>query len=169
MSKRPAIPAATEAELLLKSGRRCAICFGLEGNDAVKPGQIAHLDHDRANNKLDNLCFLCQPHHDQYDSKTSQTKGLTEHEVRSYRDQLYAALPALLAAAKKKAGDVSFAGDVSAGSGRHGPGGDARIEGGAGRRGASGGNVAIGGGKYKAGDGGIGKGGDLTIKGGDAE
>src|SRR5262245_7155701 len=34
-------------------------------------GQIAHLDHDPTNNKLENLCFVCQPHHGQYDSKTS--------------------------------------------------------------------------------------------------
>ena len=43
---------------------------------------------DSGNNKIDNLCFLCQPHHEQYDSRTSQTKEFREHEVRSYRARL---------------------------------------------------------------------------------
>ena len=169
MSKRPPIPDATQTELFTKSGRRCAICFALQGDAEMKAGQIAHLDHDPTNNKFENLCFACQPHHDQYDSKTSQTKGLTEHEVRSYRDKLYAVLPAILEAARSKAGDVNISADLSAGSGKHGPGGDVRAEAGTGRHGASGGNVNIGPGTYKAGDGGVGKGGDLIIKGGDAE
>ena len=71
---------------------------------------------------------------------------------------------------ERKAGSVSVSGDVAAGSGREGPGGDARIEGGAGRHGASGGDVMIGPGTYRAGDGGPGgKGGNLIIRGGDAE
>jgi hypothetical protein len=169
MAKRPSIPDATQTELFAKSGRRCAICFALHGDAAVKGGQIAHLDHDPSNNKLDNLCFLCQPHHDQYDSRTSQTKGLTEHEVRSYRDKLYVALPSIISAAHRKAGDVNVSGDLLAGSGRDGPGGDVRAEGGTGRAGATGGDANIGPGTYKAGDGGLGKGGDIIIKGGDAE
>ncbi len=88
MAKRPPIPDTTQAELFTKSGRRCAICFALHADAWVKAGQIAHLDDDPKNNKLENLCFLCQPHHDQYDSRTSQTKGMTEHEVRSYRHKL---------------------------------------------------------------------------------
>ena len=169
MSKRPAIPDTTQTELLAKSGRRCAVCFALEGDTAVKAGQIAHLDQDRDNNKLENLCFLCQFHHDQYDSRTSQTKGLTEHEVRTYCDKLYAALPAILTSNQRKAGDVNISANLSAGSGEHGPGGDVRAEAGTGRHGASGGSVNIGLGTYAAGEGGIGKGGDIIIKGGDAE
>ena len=69
----------------------------------------------------------------------------------------------------RKAGDVNISANLSAGSGKHGPGGDVRAEGGMGRHGASGGNVNIEPGSYKAGDGGIGKGGDVIIKGGDAE
>jgi hypothetical protein len=169
MSNRPPISQATQTELFEKCGRRCAICVALEGDKTIKGGQIAHLDHDPTNHILENLCFLCLPHHDQYDSRTSQTKGLTEHEVRSYRNKLYVTLPAILEAAQTKAGDVNIAANVSAGSGKHGPGGDVRVEGGTGRDGASGGNVNIGPGNYKAGDGGIGKGGDLFIKGGDSE
>ncbi len=169
MSKRPAIPKTTETELFTKSGRRCAICYTLHGDTKVKAGQIAHLDKNSGNNNIDNLCFLCPTHHDQYDSRTSQTKGLTEHEVRSCRDKLYLALPGILAAAQGKAGDVNVSANISAGSGEHGPGGDARIEGGIGRHGASGGSVNVGPGEYRAGAGGLGKGGDFIIKGGDAE
>ena len=169
MSKRTKIPKATETDLFTRNGRRCAICFALQGDAALKAGQIIHLDKDPNNHEIENLCFLCQPHHDQYDSRTSQTKGLTQHEVRSYRDKLYVALPGILAATQKKAGDVNVSGDLSAGSGQDGPGGDARVEGGTGRHGASGGNVNMGPGRYQAGAGGLGKGGDLNIKAGDAE
>ena len=33
--------------------------------------------------------YLCLDHHDYYDSKTSQSKGLTANEVKAYRDDLY--------------------------------------------------------------------------------
>ena len=68
-----------------------------------------------------------------------------------------------------RAGNVSVAGDVSAGDGKEGPGGNVTIKGGTGHRGASGGDVNIGPGTYKAGEGGPeGPGGDIDIKGGDA-
>jgi hypothetical protein len=167
---RPKIPVDVERDVLLKSGRRCALCVGLQGDWLPKPGQIAHLDGNRANNAFANLCWLCQPHHDQYDSRTSQTKGLTASEVRAYRDALYAALPLLLAGNQRKAGSVFVSADVAAGSGKEGPGGRVRLEGGTGRRGADGGDVTLGPGTYRAGDGGPGgNGGDFTAKGGDAE
>jgi hypothetical protein len=55
----------------------------------VKKGQIAHVDQDRSNNKEENLAFLCLEHHDEYDTKPSQSKNLTEREVKHYRDLLY--------------------------------------------------------------------------------
>jgi hypothetical protein len=170
-SHRPKIPAGIETEVLVKSGRRCALCFGLRGEDSEKPGQIAHLDHNRSNNDFGNLCFLCQPHHDQYDSSTSQTKGLTEREVRVYRDTLYAALPQIINSNTSKAGSIFVSSDIAAGTGNVGPGGNVQLEGGIGRNGADGGDVMIGPGNYRAGDGGPGggKGGDLVIKGGDAK
>jgi hypothetical protein len=58
----------------------------------VKQGQIAHLDKDPSNNALDNLAFLCLAHHDQYDSSTRQSKGLTIEEVKHYRTELLAFL-----------------------------------------------------------------------------
>lgn len=96
MTKRRRITSA-ETEVLRKSGRRCCVCFGLYRHLGVKRGQIAHLDHNPANSTIDNLAFLCIEHHDQYDSRTSQSKGLTLHEVKSYRTELYQAMEAFRA------------------------------------------------------------------------
>jgi hypothetical protein len=71
--------------------------------------------------------------------------------------------------AARKAGSVNLSGDISAGSGKEGPGGHVVAEGGAGRHGADGGDVNGGPGNYKAGDGGKGPGGNIHLKGGDAE
>jgi hypothetical protein len=72
------------------------------GNFDVKAGQIAHLDHDNKNSELDNLAFLCLEHHDQYDSKTSQSKGLRENEIKQFRTALYANVSAALSHAEEK-------------------------------------------------------------------
>lgn len=77
-----------ETKLLVESRRRCCICFGLDRDTGLKPGQIAHLDGNRENNRIENLAFLCLKHHDDYDSRTSQRKGLTMQEVKRYRDEL---------------------------------------------------------------------------------
>jgi len=61
----------------------------------VKKGQIAHLDRDPQNNRLDNLAFLCLEHHDQYDTRTSQSKGWTIAEVEQYRALLYSKVESL--------------------------------------------------------------------------
>ena len=87
-SRRKRNPKADQ-DVLLKSRRRCCLCFGLNGDLEEKKGQIAHLDGDPANDKPDNLVFLCFEHHDQYDSTTSQSKSLQIGEVRSYREKLY--------------------------------------------------------------------------------
>ena len=169
MAKRTKVPKTTETKVLLQSRRRCCLCVALRDDSAVKKGQIAHLDKDPNNNDIFNLVYLCFEHHDEYDGTTSQSKGLTELEVRTYRDQLDDRLHSVTIA-QPRAGDVSVSADVAAGDGTAGPGGDAVIEGGTGRHGASGGNVTIGPGTYRAGDGGPGgSGGDLVIKGGDAE
>ncbi|MBZ0148963.1 MAG: hypothetical protein K8F62_15675, partial [Pseudorhodoplanes sp.] len=64
------------------------MCFGLNRDDQIKKGQIAHLDQNRDNNDLRNLVYLCLEHHDEYDSRTSQSKGLTRTEIERYRDEL---------------------------------------------------------------------------------
>ena len=86
---RKRIPPKVEAEVLAVCRRRCCICFGLNRDTDIKFGQIAHLDHNPSNNDLDNLAFLCLQHHDQYDTQTSQSKGLKKREVRIYRTELH--------------------------------------------------------------------------------
>jgi hypothetical protein len=92
MSNRPKIPPQIEAAVLVKSGRRCCLCFGLHRDLTIKRGQIAHVDRDRANNDEKNLAFLCFDHHDEYDSTTRQSKGFTQFEVVTYRQRLYEAV-----------------------------------------------------------------------------
>lgn len=82
------IPKQIETEVLIRCKRRCAVCYGLNLDTSIQKGQIAHLDKDSANSELDNLVFLCFNHHDEYDSRTSQSKGLTEGEIRHFRDDL---------------------------------------------------------------------------------
>jgi hypothetical protein len=77
-------------EVLLRSRRRCCLCFGLNEDFDEKKGQVAHLDKDRNNNSPENLAFLCLEHHDAYDSRTSQSKGMTLGEIRAYSESLYA-------------------------------------------------------------------------------
>lgn len=89
MGKRVSIPPDVQTEVFSRSHRRCCICYGLENDLDEKAGQIAHLDNNPSNPKFDNLAFLCLKHHDQYDTTTSQSKGLTKHEVKSYRVRLY--------------------------------------------------------------------------------
>lgn len=88
MAKRKTIPKKTQTNVLTSSRRRCCICFALSKDTSEKKGQIAHLDQDNSNNEIDNLAFLCLNHHDEYDSKTSQSKGISEDEVKLYRSQL---------------------------------------------------------------------------------
>ena len=94
MARKP-VPAETQVQVLVKSGRRCALCFGLGGKLDEVPGQIAHVNRDPENFALENLAFLCMPHHDAYDSKTSQSKGHVPGELIHYRDRLYAAVEKL--------------------------------------------------------------------------
>jgi hypothetical protein len=89
---RRSISSGTEAEVLHLSRRRCCLCFGLFNKLDIKRGQIAHLDHDPANNAIENLAFLCLEHHDEYDTTTSQSKGIKLKEVLIHRESLYAAV-----------------------------------------------------------------------------
>ncbi|MCP3161992.1 hypothetical protein [Myxococcus qinghaiensis] len=89
---RKPIPKSIITSVLTKSARNCALCFGLKKELTAKQGQIAHIDGNRANHKEDNLAFLCLEHHDQLDSQASQSKGLTQEEVKFYRNRLYYAV-----------------------------------------------------------------------------
>lgn len=83
------LPPEVGTEVLVLCRRRCCICSGLAHDLSIKSGQIAHLDGRPRNNDLDNLAFLCLEHHDQYDTRTSQSKGLTPREVRRFRKELH--------------------------------------------------------------------------------
>ena len=89
MAPRKKVSGSTQAEVLVQSRRRCCVCFGLNRDEGIKKGQIAHIDGDRNNNRIDNLAFICLDHHDEYDSKTSQSKGFTQKEIERYRDEMY--------------------------------------------------------------------------------
>ena len=86
---RKKIKVATETHVLTSCRRRCCVCYGLNRDASEKQGQIAHLDRNPENNHNDNLAFLCFDHHDQYDSRTSQSKNLTASEVKHYREELF--------------------------------------------------------------------------------
>ncbi|NOX73655.1 MAG: hypothetical protein GXP03_08565 [Alphaproteobacteria bacterium] len=85
---RKSISTEVEKSVLIASRRRCCICFGLNRDIGIKPGQIAHLDKDSSNSKLENLVFLCFDHHDAFDSKSSQSKNLTKKEVKFLKGEL---------------------------------------------------------------------------------
>ena len=79
---------AVEARVLTSCARRCCLCFHLKRDFSEKEGQVAHLDHDKANGAEDNLAFMCLPHHSLYDSRTSQHKNYTMLEVKTARKKL---------------------------------------------------------------------------------
>jgi hypothetical protein len=79
----------TITAIFVSSGRRCCLCFGLNGDFAQKQGQIAHVDHNSTNPDFDNLAFLCLNHHDRYDGQIWQSKGYTIQELKAYWDLLY--------------------------------------------------------------------------------
>lgn len=87
-TKRKRVEPAKTMHVLVRSRRRCAVCFGLSRDVGIKLGQIAHLDRNPSNNDPDNLCFLCFEHHELYDSKASQAKGYTALEVVKFRKEL---------------------------------------------------------------------------------
>jgi len=84
------IPQSLETEISMKSRRRCCLCVYLLGDKRVKRLQLAHIDHNRANNSPENLAPLCLEHHDEYDTKWSQSKGITTQELKSYNKTLFA-------------------------------------------------------------------------------
>lgn len=76
---------SSEDAVLIKSRRRCCLCFHLTGKREAVVGQLAHIDHDRSKSTEDNLAWLCLEHHTLYDSKTSQHKNYTSGELKHYK------------------------------------------------------------------------------------
>ncbi len=74
---------------IVKSKRRCALCFGLETDLTTKEVQIAHVNRDSSDNSFDNLATLCLHHHNQYDTVPRQTKAILPKELKNYRNKLY--------------------------------------------------------------------------------
>lgn len=91
-SSRPSIPKEVQREILIRSRRRCCLCYGLNGNFDERIGQIAHIDQNRSRNTIDNLVWLCFEHHSLYDSTTRQHKNYQPDELKQYRDRLYSAI-----------------------------------------------------------------------------
>jgi hypothetical protein len=89
MPKRRILTRAIEADVLMRSRRRCCLCAYLNGDFREKQGQIAHVDRNIENGTPANLIFLCFDHHDRYDSSTRQSKNLTTTEVVRYRNKLW--------------------------------------------------------------------------------
>jgi hypothetical protein len=89
MGNRPKVRNSVLQDVLLRSRRRCCLCFGLEFDLSLKNIQIAHLDRNASNNMCENLVALCLEHHDEYDTVKRQTKSLTAEEVKVYREKLY--------------------------------------------------------------------------------
>lgn len=82
-------PKEVETAVLLASKRRCALCFGLDGDTTENEGQVAHVDRNPLNVKRENAAWLCTRHHSRYDSRSRQTKGHTPEELRAYESMLF--------------------------------------------------------------------------------
>src|SRR6266478_5586521 len=86
---RKRVPVRVEADVLIKSKRRCCLCAHLHSDMQVKAGQICHPDNNPSNNEPDNLAFLCLDHHHQYDSTSPIAKGFVINEIRDARASLH--------------------------------------------------------------------------------
>ncbi len=109
MANRAGINRHVAAKVLMASRRRCCLCVYLDNRDEVRMGQIAHINHSSEESAFDNLVFLCLDHHDLFDSRTSQSKGFSEIEVKGWRDRLYAKypLPSLIAESNDDAPELA--------------------------------------------------------------
>ncbi len=92
--KRRSWPADVQDQVLVATRRRCCLCYFLDGIKHQRKGQLSHIGQDPSRSTFDDAVWLCLEHHDQYDSSTSQSKGLRQGEVRDYRDKLYEELEA---------------------------------------------------------------------------
>ncbi|EGQ8062094.1 hypothetical protein KB973_004707 [Vibrio parahaemolyticus] len=84
--KKPSDPDV--AQLLVATRRRCCLCYFLENDERRKKVQIAHINQKRSDSDVSNLVPLCLDHHDEYDSKTRQSKNITVHELKMYKEML---------------------------------------------------------------------------------
>ncbi len=102
-NQRTPVTPSVQVDVLTASRRKCCLCYYLAGERRVRKGQIAHLNQDRSDSQFENLVFLCLEHHDEFDSQTSQSKGLIPQEIRVHRDRMYQELGARLVQNNQKA------------------------------------------------------------------
>jgi hypothetical protein len=87
MARREPVPSDILNDLLFQSGRRCCICYGLDHDLNVKTyGKIVRLNRNSADNRPDNLAYLCLEHHNVYETGTPLVMG----DVKKFRASLYA-------------------------------------------------------------------------------
>lgn len=86
--KRRGLPSSLIDALLLRSKRRCALCYR-SGNTHPQPGSVAHIRAESAgeSDSLDNLVYLCAMHHATLDRQGSG--NWSPAEVAAARDELY--------------------------------------------------------------------------------
>lgn len=89
MTQRKTFPQAVVTAVLIASRRRCAFCYGIDGDTTEKDGQVAHVDRNPSNVDEDNAAWLCTKHHSRYDSRSRQAKGHTPFELKAYRGMLH--------------------------------------------------------------------------------
>lgn len=93
---RKRIPDKTHARVVLDCRRRCALCFGLDGDDGVQfLGHVVHVDRNSENRDESNLCYLCVKHHAAYDLKGPQVKALMPGELLEHKRLLLEHVSAL--------------------------------------------------------------------------
>lgn len=86
---RPKVPRVVQDQVLSECRRRCALCYALNNDVSAKVhGQLAHMDRNPANNKAENLAYLCLEHAGLYDVRSSQSKGFTPGELSAYKTKL---------------------------------------------------------------------------------
>ena len=107
MAKRKYISEQVVVDLLIACRRRCCICYFLDEEKGRTKGQVAHVNHRADDGRPDNLVWLCLNHHDEYDGKTRLSKGLTQGEIRNYRDQLVAVMRDAPPEPARSTGDIA--------------------------------------------------------------
>ncbi len=91
MSKRTSIPSNLIDELLVRSKRRCALCY-LSGKTQAQPGSFALLEALPGDEgaTLDDLVYLCAQHHAEFDRQDPVRWSVSE--VRKAQTRLYRAM-----------------------------------------------------------------------------
>jgi hypothetical protein len=85
---RTTIPKEILQAILVKSRRRCCLCFFYENKYDRVPGQVAHIDRNSRNSVEANLAYLCLPCHGEYDSTLKQTKNWQPDELKEAKECL---------------------------------------------------------------------------------